>query len=287
MYCGDTFAPSIEYQIYYYKTMKKFLFSALAIMAFGVMQAQTKKTASSKKTTKTTKTTTSKPAAKAPAKTAEVKPAAAPAQETAAVQNTPSKKEETSSSSNSQVNENIASAFGNENGFGFAKGDLFFSGSIGYNSTKTGDVKTSEMTFAPIVGYFITENIAIGGQLSFGRGTSEDELDNESKTTTFGINAIGRYYLTPANRFSVYGQANIGFSSQKMDPDGGEDIKSSGWNIGVGPGFSYFLSDRIAMEAGIGLLGYSSQKPDEGDNTNTFEFGLDMANVNFGIIWKL
>lgn len=266
--------------------MKKFLFSALAIMALGVLQAQTKK-ATTKKSTKTTKTTTAKPAAKAPSKTAEAKPAAAPAQQTATVQNTPAKKEETASNSNSQVNENIAAAFGNENGFGFAKGDLFFSGSIGYSATKTGDVKTSEMTFAPIAGYFITENIAVGGQLFVSSGTTEDDIDNKSKTSGIGINAIGRYYLTPANRFSMYGQASIGFSSQKIDPDGGEDTKSSGWNIGVGPGFSYFLSDRIAMEAGIGLLGFSSQKPDEGDNTNTFEFGIDMTSISFGIIWKL
>lgn len=50
---------------------------------------------------------------------------------------------------------------------GFSKGDVFINGAIGFGSTKTGDNKTTGFEVAPSVGYFLTENVAVGVRLGF------------------------------------------------------------------------------------------------------------------------
>lgn len=170
---------------------------------------------------------------------------------------------------------------------GFSKGDFFVSGGLGFNSTKTGDFKTNNFNFSPMAAYFITENIALGGQLNVGTGKSEAG-DSETKNTSLGINAIGRYYFTPGNAFSIFGQAQVGYFSNKMNPEFGEDVKTDGFNIGVGPGMNYFVSSHFALEAGLGILSYSTAKPDfdGAESTDTFNLNLNLSNVTFGVVYK-
>ena len=59
-------------------------------------------------------------------------------------------------------------AFANAQTGGFAKGDAFISGALSVNSTKEGDAKTSGFIIEPKVGYFVSENIAVGAKLGFG-----------------------------------------------------------------------------------------------------------------------
>ena len=52
---------------------------------------------------------------------------------------------------------------------GFSKGDVFVTGAVTFGSTndKDFDVKTNGFEIAPQVGYFLTENIAIGGKIGY------------------------------------------------------------------------------------------------------------------------
>ena len=50
---------------------------------------------------------------------------------------------------------------------GFAKGDVFVSGAVTFGSSKTGDFKANAFEIAPKVGYFVTENIAVGASVGF------------------------------------------------------------------------------------------------------------------------
>ena len=61
----------------------------------------------------------------------------------------------------------FALTFANAQDGGFAKGDVFLSGSFGYNSTKTGDIKNNSFEFTPRAGFFVSDNIAVGARLGF------------------------------------------------------------------------------------------------------------------------
>ena len=86
---------------------------------------------------------------------------------------------------------------------GFAKGDVFISGALGFSSQKQGDAKVTTFEVAPSVGYFVTPNIAIGGRLGF-QSVKDETEPIEEKTNSFSIGAFGRYYFTPASKFSLF-----------------------------------------------------------------------------------
>jgi len=174
---------------------------------------------------------------------------------------------------------------------GFSKGDVFASGAVGFGSSKTGDVKSSSFTFAPAVGYFVTENIAAGARLNFG-SASEKVYQGvslvENKTSSFGLEAFARYYYTPASQFSVYGELAIGMGSEKEEVASGAESKSKTFGVNAGVGVSYFLNSNFAIEAGWAGLGYNTN--DNGGNgaekTNDFGLNVDLSSVNFGLVYK-
>jgi outer membrane protein len=169
---------------------------------------------------------------------------------------------------------------------GFAQGDLFLSGGIGFSSSKTGDVKTNGVNFSPAIGYFISENIALGARLDVDSGKVDNGVA-ETKTSGFGVEAFGRYYFTPAAKFSVFGELAVGVGSSKTEV-GNVENKSKTFGVNAGAGVSYFLSNNWAIEAGWAGLGYNTD--DNGGNgaekTNTFGLNVDLSSINFGLIYK-
>lgn len=180
---------------------------------------------------------------------------------------------------------------------GFAKGDMFLSGSVGFGSEKMDETSVNQFTVAPKAGYFITENIAVGVGLSFGNGNVKDDGDKVAENKSLSAGVFGRYYVktsgfAPFVELGVnYGTTNTEFSGTIVDgslaPAGsGEDFNTFG--VQVAPGFNYFVSDKFALETSVGILGYSSSKEDVSgaESVNSFQFGLDFARINFGIIYK-
>ena len=113
-----------------------------------------------------------------------------------------------------------------ESSEGLAKGDLFLTGTAAYGSVTNGDLKANSLTLSPGVGYFLTENLALVGQLSISSGKDyEDDGAGglvEVKTSGFGITAGVNYYWTPASKFSLSLGGNISYNSNKQDFGGGD-----------------------------------------------------------------
>lgn len=183
----------------------------------------------------------------------------------------------------------FVSASAQEGTEGFAKGDLFISGAFGFGSTKTGDFKTNDFVVAPKLGYFVTENIALG--LALGYETSKIEIDPVSaKNNTLSVGAFGRYYATPASKFSLFGQLGLNYNSydNEFDSEGLGESKGNGFDIALAPGVSYFITSNFALEATFGILGYETTKPDAdgAEKTTAFQFGLDTRDINLGLVYK-
>lgn len=174
-----------------------------------------------------------------------------------------------------------------DSGEGFSKGDVFVSGSVGFGSTKQGDVKENGFNFSPKVGFFVSENIAIGARIGFASTTQSEPEEDDFKTNEFSVGAFGRYYVTPASKFSVFAELGVDISSSKIE-QGNFDAKSNGFGVGAGLGVSYFLSNNFAMEASWAGLGFNSDKADFDGAEATTSFGLnvDLSSINFGLIYK-
>jgi opacity protein-like surface antigen len=172
---------------------------------------------------------------------------------------------------------------------GFANGDVFISGAVGFGSSSTGDVKTNAFEIAPSVGFFVSPNIALGGRLGY-LSETDDSGVLETKQNTFSIGVFGRYYMTPAAKFSLFGELAVDYATSKFDDGvpGTDDQKANGFGVQVAPGVSYFLAKNFAIEASWGVLGYSSVKPDVdgAESTDSFQIGLDLRDINLGLVYK-
>ena len=167
----------------------------------------------------------------------------------------------------------------------FAKGDMFASGSVGYSSSSQGDLKSTTMLVSPGVGYFLTSNLSLGLELGVGSQSSENasvKTDNQSSMTA-GVHA--RYYFTPANKFSFFGNMGVDYMSANDKID---KVKTTGFGLSVSPAISYFVSDKIAMEASFGSIGYNSMKTDiaGAKAMNTLNVNLDLSSISYGLIYK-
>jgi opacity protein-like surface antigen len=170
------------------------------------------------------------------------------------------------------------------NGGGFSKGSMFLSGSVGYSSEKVGNASGNTFTFSPAFGYFITEDMALGGRLNVMSG---EDIDNGDKSSEFGLEVFGRKYWTASSQFSLFGELAVGFGSGKVEDVFGDEDKYNTFGINAGIGVNYFISSAWSIEAKWAALGYNSFKYDGADDAyNTFGLGADLANISLGLNYK-
>lgn len=177
----------------------------------------------------------------------------------------------------------FANAQDKEGGAGLAKGDLLLTGDFNYSSSKVADDKSSNLNLAPGLGYMISDNLAVIGQLAISSGSTETG-GVEAKTSGFGVAAGVRYFLTPASNFSLSLGAQLGYGSDEAD-----DVKTNTTSLSIPVGLHYFVSDNFAITSTWGGLSYSSSKLDvEGaEAENTLGLGLGMSSISFGLLYKL
>lgn len=182
---------------------------------------------------------------------------------------------------------------------GFKKGDAFISGGAGFSSIKSGEYsKSNQFNISPRAAYFVTNNIALGVSLNYlhikmdESPTDVGTYNQKNNSITAGV--FGRYYVTPANKFSFFAQLGVDYVSTKHTIRGDiydMDYKTNGVGVNFSPAVSYFISDHFALEALFGILSYNSYKPKNDSvvnepSTDTFNAGLDLSNINLGLVYK-
>ncbi len=134
---------------------------------------------------------------------------------------------------------------------------MLVGGSLGFNSitdkatsgSTTSTVgTTTTFTISPNFGYFVIDNLAIGGNISY--ISSKDELSSVGGSITgsgFTFSPLARYYFGPG----IFGQGTFGFGSAKDGFSAGSTSSTINYTVSVwslGAGYAYFLNDHIAIE---------------------------------------
>lgn len=186
------------------------------------------------------------------------------------------------------------------------KGDIYLGGSVnfgaGSSSTKVGSTKnegpkTFDFGIQPKVGYFISDKFSVGIDLGF--SSENTKIDNSGTTTKYSNTAYGggvfaRYYVMPAEKFGFFFEANAGVMAGSSNTKVGS-VKTDGpntlaINAGITPGIVIYVSNRVALEANYGFLGYSSYTETDKSGTQDVKdtqgnFGLDInpGTFEFGV----
>ena len=169
---------------------------------------------------------------------------------------------------------------------GLSKGDVLLTGDFNFSSATKGDAKADDLTLSPGLGYMMSDNLAIIGQLSISSGKTDDGAGSEVKNSGFGIAAGVRYFLTPASKFSMSIGAELGYASNKED-DGIAESTVKTTSLSVPLGLHYFVSNNFAISSTWGGLGYASVDDGSSDKASGFGLNLGMSNISFGLLYKL
>jgi len=162
--------------------------------------------------------------------------------------------------------------------------------------------KTTKLEIGPGIEYFLTDKLAIGGEIDYSIEKEVDEdpgggvdktIDKSSMTT---ILPFASMYFINHDRFALFCKLVVGFGFGKNVNEvigngitvSDEDALST-FEIGLKPGISVHLTEKFGMTATIGAIGYRSHKTDSGNNEyKRNEYGLELTpSLGFGIYFKL
>ncbi|WP_129714476.1 outer membrane beta-barrel protein [Pedobacter sp. SYP-B3415] len=111
----------------------------------------------------------------------------------------------------------------------------------------------------PKAAWFVDDGVAVGGDVKFGLEAPGKGLGT---TINYGIGALGRYYgqvganeLIKSSRF--FGEATVGVAGRNLSGGG----STNGLGFSFGPGFTYFITRSIGLEALLkyeGTVGFGS-----------------------------
>ncbi len=186
-------------------------------------------------------------------------------------------------------------------------GTLFVGGSASFssNSSKnnqnpdiTYKTKSTSLNFNPKVGYFITDNIALGIGINFYNSKSRFEdydLTEQirNKNNSIGINPFGRYYKLLSEKVGFFGQFTLSYTKGRGESNGNIHQKNSSFGASLAPGFVFFATPKIGIETTIGNIGYFHYKnenyspvqnnPTQDYNSSQFAANIEANNVFVGI----
>ena len=129
-------------------------------------------------------------------------------------------------------------------------------------------------TFAPSVGYFVSDNISLAASLA----TSNN---GDDKSTIIGLGAA--YVFNAGNQFSSQIGASVGFGNGS---ESGVDFNATAFSLSYG--INYFVSSNFALTANLAALEYVSVKDDVAGAkaVNTTSIGVDLSNISLGLAYK-
>ena len=189
---------------------------------------------------------------------------------------------------------------------------FFVGGNFGLNtsggSTDNGTIKTDKpstisFNFSPRVGEFLYEKLAAGVALNFSlsRTKTPGATETIDKSSTIGLSPFLRYYAIKLDKFSVFGQGNIGFSYSRSTTKVGGTLTNgpitTNLYLNVVPGLAYDLSDKFSLETSINVLNFgyyqtTSKNGSAKDKTSSFGMGagldniVTVGNISIGAIYK-
>jgi hypothetical protein len=175
---------------------------------------------------------------------------------------------------------------------------LFIGGSVRFNSSNTNHngtasaykTSTYDIMIMPRIGKFLTEKLAIGLDLDLAFNGQKTDLNPGSNSNSYGLglSPFLRFYALRWNKFSVYGEGNLGmsFSISKNKVAGviSNGPKNALISLGIHPGLSYDISKKISLETSLNFLslGYNYSISKNGSSTDkslNYNFGAGLGNI--------
>lgn len=139
------------------------------------------------------------------------------------------------------------------------KGNVMMGANLSNISFGLDEPNVFSLSINPKAAWFVQDGIALGGDVSFGLETQK----GGGTGINYGVGALGRYYADRGanevvNNSMFFAEATVGISGVNPAGSGGS---TNGLGFSFGPGFTYFVTPSIGLEALLkynGVVGFGS-----------------------------
>lgn len=182
-----------------------------------------------------------------------------------------------------------------------ASAQVYVGGGVNFSSLKPShakDMKVDTRTsfgIAPEIGYKLDDKLSVGMYLGYNHSK-----EGNVKTDAFDIKPYARYTFVKWDKVGLFAQASFKYTYKKdtdeyndVDEKGKtitvkEEDKTTTWAVGIEPGISVDLTDKLTFISTIGWLGYSSSKPDGSGikASSDFVFDVHTSDITFSLLFN-
>lgn len=167
------------------------------------------------------------------------------------------------------------------------QGNLFLGGSVGYNYNKINGTDHSNQGFniTPNIGYFISDNFAIGTGIGYSYGkTSYDNSDydySDLKTQTFNVAPFARAYKGN-DTFKFFGQLSVPMAWGNVKEDDTKTQTIASYGVQLSPGLAFFPHRNVGIELSVRGLYYGNDRvKDEASGSKVIKSSFGLASDFF------
>lgn len=170
------------------------------------------------------------------------------------------------------------------------------------------DIEGTNYTFkvSPFIGYFVRNDLAIGARFSYNRsminlGSISLDINEDLNFSVENFYSIQHMYmgsvfmrnyvaLGRSQRFGLFNEVRFsmgGGQSKQLNGESNEEITGSYQNIlqmqlGLIPGIIGFLTENVAVEASVNVLGFEYKKYSQ-TRDRIYEGSFESSGVNFKV----
>lgn len=160
---------------------------------------------------------------------------------------------------------------------------VYVGGGLGFESVSHDGDSQSSFTIMPEIGYTLEENTAVGIVLGYTSYTNDDSRLYVAPYYRYGIAQFGKVnlFVDGTIYFNQFTEKNGNIVENK-------DLKTNSFGIGVKPGVSMDLNDKLTVATHLGFLGYDNEKTDAtgAKAYNTFGFNFSSLNLGFSLYYN-
>ncbi|MFD1770191.1 outer membrane beta-barrel protein [Sphingobacterium suaedae] len=158
------------------------------------------------------------------------------------------------------------------------KGKFIVGGQVGFETSKTKDSDNKAHSFSinPTVGYFVSDNWAVGTGIGYNWSKNEAPSDRTIKQDAFQVSPFVRNYIGDG-QFKFFSQLSVPMAWGKETEEIGSvetEAKFERYGVELAPGFAFFPTSKVGIELKVRGLYFDSYKDKSADLT-TNKFGLD------------
>lgn len=160
-----------------------------------------------------------------------------------------------------------------------ASAQVYVGGEVGF--WRDYDQNKTTFNLQPEVGYTLDEDWALGIALGYGY-----TYNDGAKTNAFTVAPYARYTFAKLGPVNLFLDGGFGFATYKVK---GADDSNTGWEIGIKPGVSVNLTDKLSFVAHCGFLGYRDSDDDHPYKyfgNDGLGFDLSGNNLTFGLYYN-